>query len=109
MTTKKCCLYLRSSKDAHDVSPAASQLARSAAAALASAVMWAQSPASIASFGVSHEPPTQATFLQARKAGAVSIVMPPVGQNVMSDSGPRIALPRRGAWTGSSVKFGTNW
>jgi hypothetical protein len=28
-------------------------------------VMWSQLPAAIASFGVSQEPPTQATFVQA--------------------------------------------
>src|SRR5450830_1455747 len=62
------------------------------AAARASSVMRAQSPAASASFGVSQEPPTQATFLQARKAGAVSSEMPPVGQKVMSGMGPAIAL-----------------
>ena len=34
----------------------------------------------IASFGVSHEPPTQATFGSARKSGAVAGETPPVGR-----------------------------
>ena len=63
-----------------------------ALAAAAKAVMRAQSPDNIASFGVSHEPPTQATFLQARNCAAVSIEMPPVGQKVMSGNGPAIAF-----------------
>ena len=54
--------------------------------------MRPQSPAAMASFGVSHEPPTQATFFSARNCDAVSCEMPPVGQNVTSGSGPLIAL-----------------
>jgi hypothetical protein len=62
---------------------------RKAAACRASAVMPAQSPHATASFGVSQEPPTQATFGSARNSGAISAVMPPVGQNSTSGNGRR--------------------
>src|SRR3954469_13786918 len=62
----------------------------SADAAAASASMRAKSPAASASFGVSHEPPTQPTFGSARYFGADSGVMPPVGQNRSCGSGPPI-------------------
>src|SRR6266542_2932594 len=54
--------------------------------------MRIQSAAVIASFGVSHEPPTHATLGSARKSGAFAAVTPPVGQNVMSGNGPASAF-----------------
>ena len=53
--------------------------------------MRAQSLAATASAGVSHEPPQTFTFGSARNCGAVSTVMPPVGQNTMSVNGPASA------------------
>src|SRR5450830_2186730 len=63
-----------------------------ALAALANSVILPQSPISMAFLGVSQEPPTQATFLQARNCDAVSCEIPPVGQNVTSPNGPAIAF-----------------
>jgi len=57
--------------------------ARKAEASRASAVIAAQSPRSIIAFGVSQEPPTQATFGSAKNKGAVSTLTPPVGQNLV--------------------------
>ena len=50
----------------------------------ASCVMRAQSPCASASAGTSHEPPMQTTLDNAKKSPAFCIVMPPVGQNLMS-------------------------
>jgi Transposase IS116/IS110/IS902 family len=61
-------------------------------AATASRSTRAQSPAATASFGATHERPTQATFASARYAGAVSAPMPPVGQKHRPASGAATAL-----------------
>src|SRR5262249_52449877 len=61
--------------------------ARNAAASRASLVMRAKSPAAIASFGATHEPPTASTFGQARYVAMFFPSMPPVGQNLMSCNG----------------------
>src|SRR3569623_160277 len=66
--------------------------ARNALAARASAVILPQSPACSASLGVNKEPPTHATFLQARNCAALSCEMPPVGHNTTSLKGPAIAF-----------------
>lgn len=58
----------------------------------ASRVIRAQSPCRMASAGVSHDPPTTATFESARYWGAVSKVIPPVGQKSMSAKGLASAL-----------------
>ena len=60
-------------------------------------VMRAQSPLSTASAGVSHEPPQTLTLGSARNCGAVSGVMPPVGQNSTSGNGPGQRLQHRDA------------
>ena len=39
-------------------------------------------------FGVSQVPPHTGTLGNAKKSGADSIVIPPVGQNLMSENGP---------------------
>src|SRR6185369_5385114 len=73
---------------------------RRAAAARASSVIAAQSPAVTRSAGVSQEPPTQATLGRARKAGALAGSMPPVGQKRTCGKGPERAfsIPRPPAW-----------
>jgi hypothetical protein len=55
---------------------------------VASRVTRAQSPAVRASAGVSQDPPTHATFGNARNSRALPAVMPPVGQNLTSLNGP---------------------
>src|SRR4051812_32942496 len=60
---------------------------RSAAASRASAVMRAKSPATIAPFGATHEPPTAITFGVSRYAAAFVPSMPPVTQKRRSGSG----------------------
>src|ERR1700674_2659 len=65
---------------------------RKPAASRARAVILLQSPAATASFGVSHEPPTQPTFGSARKSAADAAVTPPVGQNITSGNGPAKAF-----------------
>ena len=62
--------------------------------------MVSQSPRSTAAVGVSQDPPTQATLGNARNSGAVSRVMPPVGQKTASGKGPASAfsMPTPPAW-----------
>ncbi len=50
--------------------------------------MRSQSFAATASAGVSHEPPQTFTLGSARYCGAVSTLMPPVGQKATSANGP---------------------
>src|SRR5471030_830549 len=57
-------------------------------AARARRVTSSQFCAASAALGVSHDPPTHTTFGSARKLGAVSAVMPPVGQNLSVGNGP---------------------
>src|ERR1700686_3400014 len=57
-------------------------------AARARRVTSSQLCAASAALGVSHDPPTHTTFGSARKFGAVSAVMPPVGQNLRPGNGP---------------------
>src|SRR5438552_15606856 len=64
---------------------------RKPAASRARAAILIQSPAATASFGVSHEPPTQPTFGSARKSAADAAVTPPVGQNITSGRAATIA------------------
>src|SRR4051812_16939022 len=61
--------------------------ARSADASRASRVMRAKSPAAMASFGATHEPPTASTFGQPRYAAMFFTSIPPVGQNFRSGTG----------------------
>ena len=59
---------------------------------MASRVTRPQSPWSAALIGTSQDPPTQITSDNARNSGAFCSVMPPVGQNFTSKSGPPQAL-----------------
>src|SRR5258707_12024206 len=59
----------------------------SATAARARSSTLAQLPSRSRLAGLSHEPPTQTTLGLARKSGALSGVMPPVGQNLIPGSG----------------------
>ena len=63
-----------------------------AAASRASASMADQSPVVTRSAGATHEPPTQATADSGKSSGAVSRVMPPVGQKTMSGNGAPSAV-----------------
>src|SRR5690606_1025332 len=80
-----------------------------ALAARASSVIRPQSLAATASAGVSHVPPQTGTFGSARNCGALSTVMPPVGQNLTSVKTPAKDFSRLRPPTATAGNSLRNW